>query len=163
MGCASSMPADAHQVQDSVAGHRIDWATAVSSKKKMEDIADKSAAGEESLLVQKVDTTATTASGETDSCKESIPEKDRRMSWYSHSRAEDYPVGRMIEPNRKLHDKHVRRLRAFLHDVDAAPFMFKRMVHCKRLHDFGDSYVLDDEVARTHSEQIASLHLPFFH
>ena len=45
----------------------------------------------------------------------------------------------------------VRRLRAFLHDVDAAPFMFKRMVHCKRLHDFGDSYVLDDEVAQTHS------------
>mmetsp|Transcript_26123 Transcript_26123/g.60501 ORF Transcript_26123/g.60501 Transcript_26123/m.60501 type:complete len:141 (+) Transcript_26123:63-485(+) len=137
MGCATSAPngAATPQLKNKDHGHQIDWNTVLARtepKKKADPQSDEI----------KVLPSEATSDG-------FLPkEKPMRQSWHSLTRVEDCPVGSMIEPNRKLHEKHVRKLTAFLADVDVAPYMFKRMVHCKRLHDFGDSCILDHEVAQ---------------
>ena len=53
-------------------------------------------------------------------------------SWDSASWHRDLPAGTIVAPDRRLHERHVKKMNRFLHDVELAPRTFSGIVRSRR-------------------------------
>ncbi|CAE7454351.1 unnamed protein product [Symbiodinium natans] len=53
-------------------------------------------------------------------------------SWDSEAWRRDLPPGTIIAPDRRLHERHVRKMNRFLHDVELAPKQFSGIIRSRR-------------------------------
>mmetsp|Transcript_2177 Transcript_2177/g.5167 ORF Transcript_2177/g.5167 Transcript_2177/m.5167 type:complete len:159 (-) Transcript_2177:51-527(-) len=70
---------------------------------------------------------ATSTSKETSSTVDTV-----NSSWDSASWRRDLPPGTVIQPDRRLHERHVRKMNRFLQDVELAPKTFSGIVRSRR-------------------------------
>ncbi|CAE7259964.1 unnamed protein product [Symbiodinium sp. CCMP2592] len=70
---------------------------------------------------------ATSQSKETASTVDTV-----NSSWDSASWRRDLPAGTVIQPDRRLHERHVRKMNRFLQDVELAPKTFSGIVRNRR-------------------------------
>ncbi|CAE7487862.1 unnamed protein product [Symbiodinium natans] len=70
---------------------------------------------------------ATSTSKETCSTVDTVT-----SSWDSASWHRDLPPGTIIQPDRRLHERHVRKMNRFLQDVELAPRTFSGIVRSRR-------------------------------